>query len=210
MHPRLAVAAVALSAAALGGCVSQGGPGPQLASVAGQPQLAAVGAEPQAGAKWNMPWQLNPASAASEAQGEKTYVAEVPNYGRVKGTTPALTYVNYPLTSLAVKPGRNRTVEACRDVVASQAKPLGAVKVEAVSAGPDRRTRQGYEGPVAFRVFYAKQGVTEVRQSLMTCKVDRAGHIKDAFVDPHSTSKLAQAVVGGPAAPPPVYTSLRP
>lgn len=198
MHPRLApAAAIALSAAALGGCVSQGGPGPQL---------AAIGAQPQPAAKWNMPWQLNPASAASEAQGERTVTAVVPNYGTVKGTQPAITYVNYPLSSLAVEKGRNRTVKACRSVVEGEAKPLGAVKVEAVSAGPDRRTREGYEGPVAFRIFYAKQGGYEVRQSLMTCKVDRGGRIKDAFVDAKSTSRLAQARPDVA----PAYAALRP
>jgi len=200
--PALAATALALT---LGACVSPGANGPSSPLVSAvAPGAVVPAAAPPPGAKWSMPWQLDLASKASEAQGERTYVALVENYGPVRGTQRALTYVNYPLDSISTaRPGRNRTVSACRDVVAGEATSKGATKVEAVSYGPDRRVRGGYEGPVAFRIFYRKSDGLEVRQSLLDCKVDRRGKIVDAFVPPANDPTLAYA---GPRG---TYASLR-
>ncbi len=181
--------AAAVAALSLGACVSPNASGPRLAAADVGPAATSSAPAP----KWTMPWQLDPASAASEAQGERTFVSEVPGIGRVRGTAPAIKYASYPLTSIPVKPGPNRTLRACRDTVAKEAGQHGAEKVEAISYGPDRRTPEGYEGPVAFRIFYKKPDGVEIRQSVLTCKVDRAMRIKDAFVPQDRPERLAAA-----------------
>lgn len=191
--------AAAIAALSLGACVSPNASGPRLAAADVGPVAVAAAAPPAAG-KWTMPWQLDPASAASEAQGERTFTSEVPGIGRVKGTAPAIKYASYPLSSIPVRPGPNRTLDACRDTVAKEASQHGAEKVEAISYGPDRRTREGYEGPVAFRIFYKKPDGVEIRQSVLTCKVDRAMRIKDAYVPQNRPERLAAAGGGTYAA----------
>ncbi|WP_128560654.1 hypothetical protein [Methylobacterium crusticola] len=127
-----------------------------------------------------MPWQLTPASQASVAQGENTIVSYVPGYGFMRGTMQALRFIYTPLP---VGRGRNETVDACQTVVASAAAALGAVRVEASSAGPQTRTPEGYVAPVAFRILYARNTGSEnleVRAGVLSCKVDRAGKILDA------------------------------
>ncbi|TNC08767.1 hypothetical protein FF100_28425 [Methylobacterium terricola] len=137
---------------------------------------------PIADPAWAMPWQLSPASAASRAQGEQTLLIDIQGFGTVRGTQTAL---NYLFTPLFEQSGRNALVEACRDVVAQAAGKLGSVQVEAVSAGSERRTRDGITAPVAFRLIYARfngREDYEVRQSTLTCKADRLGKIRDAYV----------------------------
>ena len=172
-------------------------------ALAGCQHLGFAGTVPTApaGAQWNMPWQLSLASAASEAQGERTFVAYSNSLGFVKGTRQAIDYLDYPLSSIPTSSQRNRTVEACKGVVEAEAGKLGATRVEAVAGGPDRRTVSGYEGPVAFRILYRKAAGYEVRQSYMTCKVDRRGKIQDAFVpraplDPMTGKPVGYASLG--------------
>lgn len=189
MRPTLSIPFLCLAALSLGGCVTAGD---RLAAGGPTPLPA-----PQADAKWEMPWQLAVASPASEAQGERTYVSMVENYGPVRGTEPALRYLNYPLSSIPARKGPNRAVGPCRDVVEKTAKPKGAVRVEAVSAGPGRSVRDGYEGPVAMRVLYQKADGYEVRQSILSCKLDRTGTVRDAKVTTMPGNALAQAPSAG-------------
>lgn len=161
----------ALSAA---GCLERTATTPLNASA------VAVAPEPpnSSAASWQMPWQISPASAASRSQGEEIVSAYVPNTGYVRGTPQAVAAIGAPLEAA---PGRNRTVEACRDVVESEASKIGAREVEAVSAGPHRRNRRGqYEGPVHMRITYATTNGFEVREATMTCIVDGRGRIVDA------------------------------
>lgn len=142
----------------------------------------AVAAAPEppntSAASWQVPWQISPASTASKAQSEATVLAYVPNTGYVRGTPEVVASIGVPLTSA---PGPNRTVEACRDVVESEASKIGAREVEAASAGPHRRNRKGqYEGPVRMRITYATSNGFEVREATMTCIVDARGKIVDA------------------------------
>lgn len=130
---------------------------------------------------WTMPWQLSRASAHSRARGERTIVARVNSYGKVRGTRTALRYIFAPLPKTS---GHNGLVKACRTTVAKAARKLGAVQVNAASAGPERRTRDGSVAPVGFRLIYASASGREkyeVRQSVLTCKADRTGKIVDAY-----------------------------
>lgn len=132
-------------------------------------------------ATWKMPWQLSLSSAASRAKGERTIVARLPKYGKVRGTRVALRYVFAPLPKT---PGRNSLVRACRSTVAQSARKLGAVRIDAASAGPERRTRSGSVAKVGFRLIYASHNTREnyeVRQGVLTCRADRAGKIVDAY-----------------------------
>jgi hypothetical protein len=146
------------------------------------PAPAAAAAPPEApntsAATWRMPWQVSPVSAASQAQGEQTIVSWVPETGYVRGTPRALASLGTPLRAV---PGPNRTVDACRGVVESEAMKIGARTVEAASAGPHRRNAQGhYAAPVRMRITYAMPGGFEVREATMTCIVDARGNIVDA------------------------------
>jgi hypothetical protein len=130
-------------------------------------------------ATWQMPWQISPVTIQSEGR-QPTSLAWVPQTGYVRGTPAALASLGRPL---AVTPGPNRTVEACREVVESEATKIGAREVEAVSAGPHQRTAEGrYMGPVEMRITYPRPGGYEVRTARMTCVVDSKGKIIDAFV----------------------------
>lgn len=86
----------------------------------------------------------------------------------------------YPLgLSLKAKPGiPPAVVLACRTAIASAAKPLGAVRVHAVSAGPLRQRRRGaLTARIEVRIHYARQGGIEVRQARVGCRLDAAGRV---------------------------------
>ena len=81
----------------------------------------------------------------------------------------------YPLLpKLTQRPGTpNAVVRVCEQAIFSAAKPLGAVGVQAVSAGPVRRQRNGLTAPLSVRINYAK----EVRQAKVGCRLDGAGTV---------------------------------
>ena len=108
---------------------------------------------------------------------EETALADIPPYGFVRDTPAALASLMRPL---APAPGRNDLVEACRAMVEKSAQEQGAARVEAVSAGPQRRTRDGYVAPVQFRILYPGFLRSQVRQSRLNCKTDREGKVVDA------------------------------
>jgi hypothetical protein len=128
---------------------------------------------------WPMPLKLSQVTAAAVMRGESTVLVWVPRTGYVKGTPDAIASLGRPLKAV---PGRNRTVEACRTVVQSEASKLGARDVEAVSAGPEDHDNQGHIfGPVAMRITYDVPGGYEVRLATLTCVVNRKGAIVDAY-----------------------------
>ena len=131
-------------------------------------------------ATWQMPWQIAPIGAASNAAGEQTILSMVPGTGLVKGTTVALQSIGQPLPEV---PGRNRTVDTCRSVVMSEAGKAGMKQVEAVSAGADKTDKKGdYFAPVRFRITYERPMMYEVRDATMICVVNRKGAIVDAYM----------------------------
>jgi hypothetical protein len=76
-----------------------------------------------------------------------------------------------PGTPLAV-------VRVCRNAIMSVAVPLGAVRVQAASAGPVSRHRgDTLTAPVEVRIDYARQGGVEVRRAMVRCRFDAAGRV---------------------------------
>src|SRR4051794_37875141 len=118
----------------------------------------------------------SPNASGSQAEAE-TVLAYIPPYGFVRDTPAALAALMQPL---APAPGRNDLVEACRAMVEKSAEAHGAARVEARSAGPQRRVRNGSVAPVQFRILYPGVLRSQVRQARLTCKADRAGRIIDA------------------------------
>jgi hypothetical protein len=168
---------VLVATLALPACVSPFAGGSALTT--GSIATVAVTTTNESAATWQMPWQVSPITVESEGR-EPTALAWVPQTGYVRGTPAALASLGRPL---APAPGPNRTVEACRAVVQSEAAKIGARDTEAVSAGPHRRAADGrYAGPVEMRITYPRPGGYEVRSARMTCVVDRQGKIVDAFV----------------------------
>lgn len=143
-------------------------------------------------ASWQLPVQLTP---SYKRNGEDTVVAYVAQTGFVRGRPDVVARIGQPLPAV---PGRNRTVQTCRNTVASKAVEIGARDVEAVSVGPDHRDRQGhFTGPVLVRVTYANPDNTfQVVESPMLCTVDRHGGIVNAVAadpaDPQVAANMAR------------------
>ena len=98
-------------------------------------------------------------AASSQSEGEAV-LADIPPYGFVRDTPAALASLRQPLAPPA---GRNDFVEACRAMVEKSAEAHGAVRVEAASAGPQRRMRDGHAAPVQFRILYPGLLSSQVR-----------------------------------------------
>lgn len=127
--------------------------------------------------KSDLPWELTPASTASEAQGEVTVVGHSTELGYVRGTRMALDNFHKPMTPFE---GRSsRVVEPCREAAEVQARQLGALWVEAALAGPEVRTRSTTTAPVFVRVLYRQANGHEVRQAQVSCTIDRSGRLVD-------------------------------
>ena len=83
-----------------------------------------------------------------------------------------------PLEALKAKPGTPvAVVQACRAAILSAAKPLGAVRVRAVSAPPRRRKAPALTAPIQVRIDYAGRGGIEIRQAQVGCRLDAAGRV---------------------------------
>lgn len=179
---RLGAVLVLLAATGVGGCVERVSRADVTGTVVGAPLAAAAPAAiPSATvspASWKMPVQIAPVSA--DANGEPTVLSWVPDTGFVRATPATLASFGRPLAEVA---GRNRTVEACRGGVEAEAAKLGAKDVEAASGGPDRTARDGrIFAPVRVRITYARQTGYEVRETTMTCVIDRRGTLVDAYM----------------------------
>jgi len=68
-------------------------------------------------------------------------------------------------------------VRTCRTAIASAARPLGATKVEAVSAGRQRRIGSLVYAPIDVRIQYARQGGREIRQAKVSCRLNASGRV---------------------------------
>ncbi len=151
--------------------------GETLAATAGTPDPRPP---PEPG--WTMPWQLGPAPREG-AEGERPSVTYLPGYGYVRATPEAMRGLYEPL---ADAPGRNVIVEPCRLAVERASLPLGAIRVEAASGGPQSKVAPGVvEAPVTVRVTYARDEPRldyEVRVAVLLCRVDRRGEVLGATV----------------------------
>ena len=88
----------------------------------------------------------------------------------------------YPLLSAAplkATPGTpSAVVRVCRQAIASAARPLGAVNVQAASAGPlSRQGRGALIAPLHVRIDYESQHGIELRQARIRCHLDVAGRV---------------------------------
>ncbi|RWK01905.1 hypothetical protein [Mesorhizobium sp.] len=82
------------------------------------------------------------------------------------------------LPPLKAVPGTSdAVVRACRAAIMTAAKPLGAVRVYAASAGHALRRQGGLNAPIAVRIDYERQGGIEVRQARVGCRLDAAGAV---------------------------------
>ena len=158
-----AAAALILCGLALAGCATSG----DMGSYRPEAQHGAMATE--------IPWQLTPASTASEAQGERTSVRYVRKFGRVRGTRVALANISKPMIPY---PGTHGVVQPCRAVMQPQAMRIGAYTVEAAAAGPEQKLpNQFRRQQVFFRIFYrSKQGI-EVRQAALICTLNANGRV---------------------------------
>ncbi len=131
--------------------------------------------------KENMPWQFGPSSPKTlAAHDEPIRIVEVPGWGPVKGRTEILASFPQPLEGA---PGRNRAVDACREQAYAAAQKYGQAQVEAASAAPERRLRNGtFAGQVRLRVVYKTPTFHEVRQGEMECITDSNGRFVTAKV----------------------------
>jgi hypothetical protein len=146
---------------------------------------AALGTVPaRAGAAaWRTPPLLDTLVEAARVRGQSSVLVYVPQTGYVTGEPDVIATIGRPLPTV---PGRNRTVEPCRDAVFDEASKLGALDVEAVSAGREERDRRGrIFAPVDMRITYKVTGGYELRRATLVCILDRKGRIADAYpIDP--------------------------
>ncbi|RWG25493.1 MAG: hypothetical protein E5X15_32085 [Mesorhizobium sp.] len=83
-----------------------------------------------------------------------------------------------PLSPPKAIPGTPAAVvRACRAAIAAAAKPLGAVRVYTVSAGPLRQRRSGLNAPIEVRIDYDGRGGIEVRQAKVGCRLNAKGAV---------------------------------
>jgi hypothetical protein len=158
---------------------------------------AALGTVPtHAGvAAWRTPPLLDTQLEAARVRGQPSVLVYVPQIGYVTGEPAVIATIGKPLPAV---PGRNRTVEPCRAAVFNEASKLGALDVEAVSAGREQRDRKGrIFAPVDMRITYKVNGGYELRSATLVCILDRKGRIADAYpIDPPEPPPQAAAMKG--------------
>lgn len=181
MNRSLLVGLTLIPSLCAGGCLDlTAARGPAVAAAPAVDETLAVGRrEPvTAASTWQMPLPIAPIAAPSSG-GEPIILSYVPNTGMVRGTAQALAGLGRPLEAV---PGPNRTVNACREAVRSEAVKVGAREVEAVSAGTEQPDRKGrYVAPVRVRIIYDRANGLEVRESIMSCVVDAKQRIVDVY-----------------------------
>jgi hypothetical protein len=146
-------------------------------------------------ASWRTPPLLDIQLEAARVRGQSSVLVYVPQIGYVTGEPAVIATIGKPLPAV---PGRNRTVEPCREAVFNEASKLGALNVEAVSAGREQRDRQGrIFAPVDMRITYKVNGGFELRSATLACILDRKGRIADAYpIDAPRSPPQAPAMTG--------------
>jgi hypothetical protein len=122
--------------------------------------------------RWMLGRPAEPPVPGAAGPGEAALHA--PGVGTFYGTREALAGLT---STLPEAPGPNRGVEPCRRYVEREARRMGAVQVEAASAGPERRAEVGLAAPVRVRVLYGRPDGYEVREAALTCILDRRGRV---------------------------------
>jgi hypothetical protein len=160
--------------AARGRNASEPAPGPGPAAVTGTVPTARAEVPSVEGLPVviRLPLVLIPDRGRSGTEAERV----VPGLGTVRGPERVLGQLPRPLSRV---PGvARRSVDSCRETIAAEAKPHGAVRVEAVSAGAPTRARQGItRAPIEARIIYARGGRVQVRQARITCQLNAQGRV---------------------------------
>jgi hypothetical protein len=69
-------------------------------------------------------------------------------------------------------------IAACRERMNAQAQPLGATRVEAVTAGSlIRLPNGGTEVPLEVKITYERDNQVQVRQARITCRLNDQGGV---------------------------------
>jgi hypothetical protein len=69
-------------------------------------------------------------------------------------------------------------IDACKDVIAAQARRLGAIHVEAVSAGEPKRLPNGFtEASLDASIIYRQENLVQLREARVTCELDHEGKV---------------------------------
>jgi hypothetical protein len=72
----------------------------------------------------------------------------------------------------------SKVIAACRERMSAQAQPLGATRVEAVSAGTlVRLPNGGTEAPLEVKITYERENQVQVRQARITCRLNDQGGV---------------------------------
>ena len=127
----------------------------------------------------DIPCQVAPAGQAiTPPRQDVPRFTFVRGWGLVLATPRVLASLPHELSSA---PGRNRAVGDCKRQIELGAARYAEAKVEAASAGEERRTNDGlYEGLVEIRVIYDFRAYYEIRQATLRCFVRPDGSIVDA------------------------------
>lgn len=162
-------AGVGTSGAAAGGTGSTVAPGSTQAAPVPAAIAAARGQAPV------IPKKLLP--IVHGGNGEEIFRREWNSVtGEVWGTHAALQSLD---AGIRATPGTSAAVvEACRTMLQELSAPLGAVKVEAYSAGTERLSGDGgVLAPLHVRIIYAVEDRHEVRETRISCHIDREGYV---------------------------------
>ena len=126
-----------------------------------------------------VPWQVAPAGqAVARVPEDVPRFTFVRGWGLVLATPRVLASLPHELSSA---PGPNRAVGDCKRQIELGAARYADAKVEAASAGEERRTGEGlYEGLVEMRVIYDFRAYYEIRQATLRCYARPDGSIVDA------------------------------
>jgi hypothetical protein len=100
----------------------------------------------------------------------------LPGDGRGNVTTGGLASTEF--TPVHAAPGTLlATVASCRNAIAKAATRYGAVYVSAASAGATKRSGRGVTAPIETRIVYSRNGGSQARQSLISCRLNAAGRV---------------------------------
>lgn len=94
----------------------------------------------------------------------------------MSAAAPEVSQAPSPQTEVADVPRLG--IDACKDVIAEQARRLGAIHVEAVSAGQPRRLRNGFtEAALDASIIYRQENLVQLREARVTCELDQDGKV---------------------------------
>jgi hypothetical protein len=172
------ISGTAVGASPAGNAVGASGRGSNATSPGGS---AALTAAPALVRRGTLTWEaspliilLPPVLMPDRSGGDVERV--FPRLGAVRGSERDLRQLQRRLSPVAGVPPRS--VDACRNTIATHVTPYGAIRVEAVSAGQPRGVRQGgTNAPIEARIIYARADQVLVRQARITCRLDAQGHV---------------------------------